>query len=79
MNQKRNIVFIVGGDHHNGLGLARIFGLNGVEVRSIVAGDCKKSFLRRSKFVSESLVFPTEKDAYNYLVMSNAKFDIFCN
>ena len=67
MTKKSNIVFIVGGDHHNGLGLARIFGLNGVEVRSIVVGDCQKSFLRKSKYVSESLVFPSEKDAYDYL------------
>jgi predicted ATP-grasp superfamily ATP-dependent carboligase len=67
MSSKQNVVYVVGGDHHNGLGLARIFGLNGVEVRSLVAGDCKKSFLRKSKYVSESLVFPTEKNAYDYL------------
>lgn len=67
MNLKQNVVYIVGGDHHNGLGLARIFGLNGVEVRSLVVGDCKKSFLGQSKYVSESLVFPTEKGAYDYL------------
>lgn len=68
MSSNRNVVYIVGGDHHNGLGLARIFGLNGIEVRSIVVGNCKKSFLRKSKYVSESLVFPSEKDAFNYLL-----------
>lgn len=67
MSSKRNTVYVVGGDHHNGLGLARIFGLNGVEVISLVAGDCKKSFLRKSKYVTESLVFPSEKEAFDYL------------
>lgn len=67
MNSNQNVVYVVGGDHHNGLGLARIFGLNGVEVRCLVAGDCKKSFLRKSRYVSECKVFSTEKEAYNYL------------
>ncbi len=68
MQEKNSIVYLVGGDHHNGLGLARIFGLNGIEVRSLVIGDCAKSFLRKSRFISECRVFPTEKDAFDYLL-----------
>lgn len=60
-------VYIVGGDHHNGLGLARIFGINGVVVHSIVIGDCKKSFLSKSKYVFDSKIFCTEQLAYDYL------------
>ena len=29
VNEKYEVI-IVGGDHHNGLGLARIFGINGI-------------------------------------------------
>lgn len=62
-----NEVYIVGGDHHNGLGLGRILGINNVKVHSLVIGDCKKSFLAKSKYISDCKVFSTEKEAYNYL------------
>ena len=62
-----NKVYIVGGDHHNGLGLARIFGINGIEVYSLVAGDCKRSFLEKSRYVKECRVFSKEAEAYDYL------------
>ena len=69
MNEEdKNVVYVVGGDHHNGLGLGRILGLNGVKCNSIVIGDCKKSFLRKSKYISDCKVFPTEKAAYDYLL-----------
>lgn len=53
-------VIIIGGEHHNGLGLARILGLNGIRVHAYVIGDIKKSFLRLSKYVEDCRVFPSE-------------------
>lgn len=65
MNYK---AIIVGGNHHNGLGLARSLGGNGIEVHSIVADECKKSFLAHSKFVSSCTVFSSEKEAFDYVL-----------
>ena len=47
-------VIIVGGDHHNGLGLARIFGINKVKVHSFVISENLKSFLAKSPFYASS-------------------------
>ena len=64
----KNKVIIVGGDHHNGLGLARALGVNGVEVHCVVADTCKKSFLEKSKSVKSCAVFPTEKEAFDHVL-----------
>ena len=73
-------IIIVGGNHHNGLGLARIFGLNGMKVNSIVIDEhSKKSFLRLSKFVNNSRCFKTEKDAFDFILthyIPNGKYFI---
>ena len=40
-----NEVIIIGGNHHNGLGLARILGINQIIVHSIVIDKNKNSFI----------------------------------
>lgn len=37
-------VILVGGGHRNGLGLARIFGLNSIKVRRVVIAENGKNF-----------------------------------
>lgn len=39
-----NKIITIGGEHHNGLGLARIFGLNNYEVHSLVVSEKKIKF-----------------------------------
>lgn len=63
-----NKVFIIGGDHHNGLGLARIFGLNGIKVHAIVISEKKRSWMASSKYVASKAIFKTEKEAFDYLL-----------
>ena len=63
-----NKVLIIGGEHHNGLGLARICGLNNFEVHSFVVSSKKTNFLKKSKFVKYSRLFTTEKEALDYIV-----------
>ena len=67
MNREKNEVYIVGGDHHNGLGLGRMLGLNGVKVNSLVIDGCKKSYISKSKYISTSKIFSSEKEAYDFL------------
>jgi len=46
-----NKVILIGGDHHNGLGLARSFGINGIKPYGIiVTGRNKHSFISKSKY-----------------------------
>lgn len=62
-----NRIYLVGGDHHNGLGLARIFGKNNFKVSCLVIAEVKASFLSYSKYVDELIIFQTEKKAFDYL------------
>ena len=61
-------VIIVGGEHHNGLNLARIFGLNNLNVDAVVVGDKKSSFIAKSKFVNRVYFFNTEQKALDFIL-----------
>lgn len=63
-----NKVIIVGGDHHNGLGLARIFGLNGKKVFAVVICDKKRSWMTTSKYVGGYAIFKTEKEGFDFIL-----------
>lgn len=63
-----NKVVIIGGDHHNGLGLARIFGLNKKKVFAVVISDKKKSWMATSKFVDGHAIFKTGKDGLDFIL-----------
>lgn len=63
-----NKIITIGGEHHNGLGLARIFGLNNYEVHSLVVSEKKSNFLSKSKFVKFSKIFVSEKEAFDYII-----------
>ena len=60
-----NKILIIGGDHHNGLNLARIIGKNGYDVIAYVVADHSDSFIAKSKYIKQTYVFETYKDAYN--------------
>ena len=63
---------IIGGNHHNGLGLARILGINGVKVHAVVVDECKDSFLRKSKYIYSCIVFRNIDVALDYIKQSYA-------
>ena len=67
-NIPENKVIIIGGDHHNGLGLARIFGLNGKNVFAVVISNKKRSWMATSKFVEGHAVFKTEKEGLDFII-----------
>lgn len=67
-----NKVIIIGGEHHNGLNLARIFGLNNVHVDVIIIGNKKASFIAKSKFVNKVYFFQTEEEALDYILLNYA-------
>lgn len=67
-NMPKNRVIIIGGDHHNGLGLARIFGLNGKKITAIIVSNKKRSWMATSKFIESHKIFSTEKDAFDFIL-----------
>lgn len=62
-----NKIIIIGGDHHNGLGLARIFGLNGRKVFAVIITNQRKSWMVKSKFVEGYAIFRTEKEGFDFI------------
>ena len=63
-----NKVIIVGGDHHNGLNLARIFGLNNVLVDAVVVTPYKNSWMATSKYIINSVCVKNETEAFDYII-----------
>lgn len=73
INTPENKVIIIGGDHHNGLNLARIFGLNGKKVFAVVITDQVKSWMVKSKFIDGYSIFKTEKEGLDFVLEKFSK------
>ena len=68
-----NIAVIIGGDHHNGLNLARILGRNSVEVHAIIISNKNYSFMAKSKYISHYRIFSHLNKALDYLTKEYSK------
>lgn len=68
-----NKILIIGGEHHNGLNLARLFGINNICVEAFVIANVKTSFISKSKYVSKTFVFGSENDALDYIKENYSK------
>lgn len=67
-NMARNKVILVGGDHHNGLGLVRIFGRNEIFPYGIIVQEGEKSsFVAKSKYWSKVWVVKSESEILTLL------------
>lgn len=65
-------VILIGGDHHNGLGLVRSFGLHNVKPHGIIIDKhADKGFLRYSKYWGKVWFAKDEKDALEILRKEN--------
>lgn len=65
---KMNKVILIGGDHHNGLGLARSFGLNGIEPFGLIISSNNKSFIAKSKYWNKTWIFKNDSEAVEFLL-----------
>lgn len=64
-----NKVILMGGSHHNGLGLARTFGVNQLFPYGIVIGEgTEKSFVRKSKYWAKTWSVENEKQAIELML-----------
>ncbi len=68
INKSKGDVVIFGGDHHNGLGLARILGKNGFNVYSVVVNPYKRSWLKYSKYIKKTDVFTSYREGLAFIL-----------
>lgn len=62
-----NRVVIIGGDHHNTLGLVRAFGKNAIHPDCLLTSEKKSSIVEKSRYVGSCCYFVSEEDAIEYL------------
>lgn len=67
MNKQRNAI-VIGGDHHNTLGVIRSLGERGVRSDLILVTQEKKSFVDASKYVDTIMVVPNDTDIVDCLL-----------
>ena len=68
MKMEQNKVIVIGGNHHNTLGVIRSLGYKGLKSYVIVVADCKKPYLCYSKYVSQYKVLSSAEEIVDYLL-----------
>lgn len=69
MDIPKNKVILIGGNHHNGLGLARSFGVNGIKPYGVIVGeDAEHGFVRKSKYWAKTWVIKSDDEIVEFLL-----------
>lgn len=69
MDIPKNKVILIGGNHHNGLGLARSFGVNGIKPYGIIVGEgAEHGFVRKSKYWAKTWVIKSDDEIVEFLL-----------
>lgn len=69
MDIPKNKVILIGGNHHNGLGLARSFGVNGIKPYGVIVGEgAEHGFVRKSKYWAKTWVIKSDDEIVEFLL-----------
>lgn len=69
MGDLKNKVILIGGNHHNGLGLARSFGVNGIKPYGVIVGEgAEHGFVRKSKYWAKTWVIKSDVEIVEFLL-----------
>lgn len=69
MGDLKNKVILIGGNHHNGLGLARSFGVNGIKPYGVIVGEgAEHGFVRKSKYWAKTWVIKSDDEIAEFLL-----------
>lgn len=69
MGDLKNKVILIGGNHHNGLGLARSFGVNGIKPYGVIIGEgAEHGFVRKSKYWVKTWVIKSDDEIVEFLL-----------
>lgn len=74
MNIAQCPVFIIGGNHHNALGVIRSLGERGVNINVIIQSNDKKPYICRSKYISRCWIVSSEKEVFDILINESENF-----
>lgn len=64
----KNKIVVIGGDHHNTLGIIESFGEKGIKPYAIIITSRKHSYVCRSKYVAEGWCCREDKEVVEYLL-----------
>lgn len=69
MGDLKNKVILIGGNHHNGLGLARSFGVNGINPYGVIVGEgAEHGFVRKSKYWAKTWAIKSDDEIVEFLL-----------
>lgn len=69
MGDLKNKVILIGGNHHNGLGLARSFGVNGIKPYGVIVGEgAEHGFVRKSKYWAKTWAIKSDDEIVEFLL-----------
>ena len=75
MGDLKNKVILIGGNHHNGLGLARSFGVNGIKPYGVIVGEgAEHGFVRKSKYWAKTWVIKSDDEIVEFLLNALQKY-----
>lgn len=63
---------IIGGDHHNTLGVIRALGYKGIKPTVVLVTKAEKSYIGHSKYISTLIKVDSEEGAFDYLLENRA-------
>lgn len=68
MRVMNNKAIIIGGEHHNTLGVVKSLGMMGVELTVCVISERSFSVVLKSKYINEGFSFSTDEQCVDYLI-----------
>ena len=71
----KNKVVIIGGDHHNTLGLVRSYGVKGIKPDVILIGPIVDGFVMKSKYVGQGFRVQSPQEAVDSLINHYGDYD----
>ena len=71
---KSNIVIVIGGDHHNTLGVIRSLGYRGIKSILILVSQTNKTYVNSSKFLNAVYRVNNDEDAIDLLIEKKEEF-----
>ena len=69
-----NKIIVIGGNHHNTLGVIRALGEKGIKSYAIITNDNKFSFVKKSKYIIKSYIVKESKDEILNILLND--FDL---
>lgn len=58
----KNKIIVIGGNHHNALGVVRALGERGIKSYAIITNDHQYAFLKKSKYIVKSYIVKEDSD-----------------